>query len=112
MKKRRLRTRYSWCDSRPVTDVAGSSNEPRNSTMSRSVQDYTTRSHTKRSEKTNTEQRSRTLPGQSKHFIRHSGVALGDDLRKIASNLSSGYLACNDTMAVDSHAGIDCSLDV
>lgn len=55
---------------------------------------------------------SRTLPGQSKHFIRHSGVALGDDLRKIASNLSSGYLACSDTIAADNHVGMHCSLDV
>jgi len=44
--------------------------------------------------------------------MRHSGVALGDDLRKIASNLSSGYLACNDTIAADNHVGMHCSLDV
>jgi hypothetical protein len=107
----RLRTKDPRYDSRPVADVAGSSNEPRNSTTNRPVRGYTTETLDQPTHPPPNHS-PRTLPGQSKHFIRHSGIALGDDLRKIASNLSSGYLVCNDTIAVDSHAGIDCSLDV
>lgn len=52
--------------------------------------------------------RPRTFPGQSKHLIRHSGGALGDGLRKIASNRSSGYVVCRPKIALDNHAGVDC----
>ena len=49
-----------------------------------------------------------TLPGQSRHLILHSETALGPVLRRVASNLSSGYLACNSCIATVSHGGRTC----
>jgi hypothetical protein len=46
-----------------------------------------------------------TLPGQSKHLIRHSGVLVALTLRKITSNLSLGYLACITCTALANHGG-------
>ena len=46
-----------------------------------------------------------TLPGQSKHLIRHSGVLVALTLRKITSNLSLGYLVCITCTALANHGG-------
>jgi hypothetical protein len=46
-----------------------------------------------------------TLPGQSWHLIRHSGVLVALTFRKVTSNLSIGYLALMACMAPDNHWG-------
>lgn len=47
----------------------------------------------------------RTFPGQSEHFMRHSGALVALTLRKMISNLSLGYLTFIASFALVSHCG-------